>query len=163
MANIKKRVSPLNAEHVLCILNKISIFAGLSQAQIDYLFKLLEEVSYEPGEIIFEQGSEPTHIYIVLSGKVKLIVDKDSNPFELVVFEPGCCFGEASIIGIMHHSATTLAIEKTDLVVLSRKTLLSLYKTDLELFSILILNIAREVCRRLHKSEEIMLHYAHRQ
>jgi len=163
MADIKKNISPVNTDQVICILNKISIFAGLSQDQIDCLFQQLQEVTYDPREIIFEQGSEPSHIYIVLTGKVKLISDIDSDPFELVVFEPGCCFGEASIIGIMHHSATALALEKTDLAILSRKTLLSLYKTNRDIFSILIFNIAREVCRRLHKSEEIMLHYAHRQ
>jgi len=35
----------------------------------------------------------------------------------------------------------------------------SLLKSELELFSILILNIAREACRRLHKMDEILLHY----
>jgi len=50
-------------------------------------------------------------------------------------------------------------MEDTKLIALSRNALLSLFKSDLELFSILILNIAREACRRLHKTDEILLHY----
>ena len=46
-----------------------------------------------------------------------------------------------------------------ELLVLSRKALLSFLKTDLELFSILILNIARESCRRLSQTDQILLHY----
>lgn len=62
-------------------------------------------------------------------------------------------------MGLQPHGATAIAMGKTELIVLSRSALLSIYESDLELFSILILNIAREVARRLHGSEKIMLHY----
>ncbi len=50
-------------------------------------------------------------------------------------------------------------MEDTELIVMLRKALLSLFKSDLKRFSILILNITREACRRLHKMDEILLHY----
>jgi CRP-like cAMP-binding protein len=159
MAATREYLPLLEIEEVLPILNKISILAGLSEKQLYSLFRLLQKVSYRKGETIFEQGDEPSHIYIIESGQVKLIIDREGTPLELVVFETGRCFGEASLIGIQHHAATALATQDTQLIVLSRKALLSIYKTDLELFSILILNIAREVCRRLHESDEILLHY----
>ncbi|MHC4155996.1 MAG: cyclic nucleotide-binding domain-containing protein [Planctomycetota bacterium] len=159
----EKEYSPLsNVEDVLSILNKISILAGLSDKQLRFLFELLEEIHYSAGETIFEQGQEPSHIYIVQSGKVKLVVDKEQAALELMVFEEGHCFGESSLIGIQRHSATTVAEKDTNLIVLSRKALLSIYESDLELFSILILNIAREACRRLHSSNETLLHYVKR-
>jgi CRP-like cAMP-binding protein len=73
--------------------------------------------------------------------------------------EKGQCFGETSVIGIQPHAATAISVKDTELIVLSRKALLSLFKINLELFSILILNIAREACRRLHKTDEILIHY----
>jgi hypothetical protein len=42
---------------------------------------------------------------------------------------------------------------------LSKKALMSIYESDKELFGILILNIAREVCGRLHSTDDILLHY----
>ncbi len=71
----------------------------------------------------------------------------------------GDCFGETAAIGIQPHSASALAVEDTELIVLSRAALLSIFDSDKELFGMLILNIAREACRRLHKSDEIFLHY----
>jgi len=140
----KKQCMPLiDIEDVMAILNRISIFAGFSEKQLYSIFRLLEKVSYSAGEKIFEQGEEPSHMYIVQSGRVKLVVSRDNTNLELIVFETGCLFGEASIIGIQPHGAT----------------LLSIYQTDLELFGILILNIAREVCRRLHASDQTLLHY----
>ena len=51
-------------------------------------------------------------------------------------------------------------MEDTELMILSQKALLELHQTDSELFGILILNIAREACRRLYKTDQILLHYA---
>ena len=159
MADDKNYFPLSDIEDVLPILNKISILAGFSDKQLYSVFSLLEKVSYKTGEIIFEQDQEPSHIYIIQTGKIKLFVSKDGTPFELIEFGQGHCFGEASVIGIQPHAATAVAVEDTELIVLSRTTLLSIYKSDLEIFSILILNIAREVCRRLHASSETLLHY----
>lgn len=149
----------LEIEDVLPILGQISILAGLTQEQQHSLFRLLEKTTYKKGQTIFRQGHQPTHIYIIKSGAVQLIVSQDDTPFELVVFHQGQCFGEASVIGILPHAATAFAMEDTEVIVLSRETLMNLYDDDIKLFSILILNIARESCRRLHSSSETLLHY----
>ncbi|MBC8469369.1 MAG: cyclic nucleotide-binding domain-containing protein [Planctomycetes bacterium] len=156
----EKQLSPfLDIEDVLPILSKISIFAGLSRKQLDTLFRLLEKARYKAGKHVFNEGEQPSHIYIVTSGSVKLVANANQTPLELIVFEEGQCFGETSVIGILPHDATAISVEDTELIVLSRKALLSVFKVDLELFSILILNIAREACRRLHKTDEILMHY----
>ena len=161
MSDQKKYEQLLDFENVMRILNKISIFAVLSDTQLQSLFQLLKKVSYSAGETIFEEGQEPSHIYIVQSGKVTLVGDKEGTALELIAFDEGRCFGESSVIGIQRHAASAVAAEDTNLIVLSREALLSIYKSNLELFSILILNIAREACRRLHSSNEVLLHYVH--
>ncbi|MFH1715831.1 MAG: cyclic nucleotide-binding domain-containing protein [Planctomycetota bacterium] len=150
---------PPDINDILPILNEISIFAGLSDKQLRKLVGFLERVRYKSGERVFAEGDQPSYIYIVMSGRVKLVIGAEQTPLELVVFKEGECFGETSVVGIQSHAATTIAVEDTELLVLSRNTLLSLLKSDLELFSILILNIAREACRRLHKTDQILLHY----
>ncbi len=149
----------LDIDEVAPILSEISIFAGLSDAQLYKLFGLLRKTSYKAGERVFSEGDQPSHIYIVQSGSMKLVVNCDDTPLELILFEEGQCFGETSVIGIQPHAATAVCVEDTELIVLSRNALLSLYKSNLEMFSTLILNIAREACRRLAKTDEILLHY----
>ncbi len=149
----------LDIENVLPILNKISIFAGLSDKQLYTVFRELERVSYEDGALIFEQGSEPSHIYIIQEGMVKLMVGDEHTSLELIELMVGACFGETAVIGILPHAASAVAVGQTELVVLSRHALLVLYKADLELYSLLILNIAREACRRLYQTDHILLHY----
>ena len=65
------------------------------------------------------------------------------------------------MIGIQTHSVSTVAVEPTELMVLSRDDLMSIFESDKELFGILMMNIAREASRRLHQTDELLLHYLH--
>lgn len=160
MAIEKYRLPLLDVENVLPILNKISIFGGLDDAQLYTVFRLLETEHYKKGEFVFRQGDAPSHIRIIRSGRVRMVESVDGTPMELFEFKTGDCFGETSVIGIFPHTANALAIEDTELMVIPRDRLFHLYDTDTKLFGMLMMNIAREACRRLNKTEDIMLHYA---
>jgi len=87
-----------------------------------------------------------------------LLEDKDIL-IELISFKDGDCFGETSVIGIQSHSSNALAVKSTELIVLEPSKLLNIYDTNKELFSLLILNIARETSRRLHQSNEALVQH----
>jgi CRP-like cAMP-binding protein len=156
----KYRLPLLDVENVLPILNKIAILGGLDDAQLYTVFRLLETEHYCRGEFIFRQGDAPSHIRIVRSGRVRIVENVDGTPLELFEFKTGDCFGETSVIAIHPHTASAVAVEDTELLVIPREKLFALYDDDPKLFGMLALNIAREACRRLNKTEDIMLHYA---
>jgi CRP-like cAMP-binding protein len=149
----------LDFDEVMPILNQIAIFGALDENELKILFQKLLLVRYNKGEMICELGAPAKYIYIIKQGKVKLFIEEDNTSFELLEFGVGKCFGETSLIGIQPHSANIIAEEDTELLVLSGKTLHDLYKTDLQLFSKIILNIARETCRRLNQADNVLLHY----
>lgn len=149
-----------NHAAVLAILNKISLLGGLSETQLQSVLRRMEWAQYAAGERVFLQGSTPSHIYIIVSGRVKIVVDIDVNPLEMVEYGPGQCFGETSAIAIEPHTATAAVIEAAELLVLSASALHGIYKEDPPLFGLLMFNIAREACRRLHRTDQILLHYA---
>ena len=151
----------MDFESIAPIIKEIALFGGLTDEQICNVGQLLETVDYHSGDLIFAEGTEPSHIYIIKSGKVKVTCQtQDKKPFEIVLLGVGECFGETSVIGILPHSGSVIATEDTELIVLSRNTLMKLYKTDPSLFGIIILNIAREACRRLYKTNHVLLEYA---
>lgn len=150
----------LDVERIIPFLNKISIFGGLDDKQLYTLFRQLRMVKYRKDEIIIHQGTQANYIYVIASGRVKVYLEEDHQALELVEFSQGNCFGETSLIGILAHTANVIAEEDTELIVLSGKALHEFYKTDLELFSKIILNIARESCRRLSRTDDAMLHFA---
>jgi CRP-like cAMP-binding protein len=145
------------------VLKHISLLGGLTDKHVKILFPLLYEVHYEAGERIFDQGDQPSYIYMIHKGRVKIVLDREEPTLELIELEEGQCFGETSIIGIQPHTASALSTEDTVLIVLSREVLFSLFRKDQELFAMLMLNIAREACRRLYDTDAILYHYVHGQ
>ena len=160
MDNARKFYEPLvRAEEVLPILDKISLFGGLSETHCHTVFQYLQKVHYSPQEVIFHQGDHPSYIYIVLKGKVRLFFENNETAFPTIEFGPGACFGETSVIGIQSHSVTSMAVEDTLLVVLPREALMEIYENDKELFGLLMLNVAREASRRLHQTDKMLLNH----
>lgn len=155
-----KNLIPLyNVESLIPILSKISIFGGLNDSQLYKVFRKLEKTSYKNLEYIFHQGSAPSHIYIIIKGRVRMIQEIQGSNYQLFEFGSGNCIGEDSVIGIQPHTLSAIAIGDVELAVISKKALLDLYKTDKELFTLLILNIARELSRRLKLTDNLLLHY----
>jgi CRP/FNR family cyclic AMP-dependent transcriptional regulator len=147
---------PLTASHeeILPVFDKISLFGGLDKVQTSGLLSLMGQVSYSEDEEIFLRGAQPSHIYIVVSGRVRLDFGVPDHPLAELHFDAGDCFGETSVIGIQPHVASAIADQATQLLVLSREALMSLYATDTNLFALLVLNIAREAARRLHEADK---------
>ena len=107
-------------------------------------------------EVIFNQGASPDDIYIIQRGRVKIVEELSSDSLEIISFTTGDCFGETELIGIFPYIASAVATEDTDLIVFPRKALRVLYKDHLPIFTIIILNIARESCRRLAQTDKKM-------
>ena len=141
------------------ILSDIAVWGGMSEAQHDKILKRLEAGIFKKGEDIFQKGDEPSCIYIVRKGKVVLLIaDKQVN-FEKKTLMAGECFGVASLMAMQRHTSTAVALEDSEIMVLSREALFQLRHEDIELFALLMMNIARELARRLKLTDDILLHY----
>ena len=73
--------------------------------------------------------------------------------------DPGECFGEASLMSMQRHSASVIALEDSEVIGISRHSLISLQHEDLALFALLMMNIARELARRLKFTDDVIQHY----
>ena len=153
----------IDIDRALAILDRTPLFGGLSDAQLCQIFFRLKKVDYRANDTIFHQGEPSSYIYVVLSGVVRLVFDVEDHPLVKQELLPGDCFGETSVIGIQSHSASTVVDQDAELMVLGKEDLMDIFAEDKELFSQLILNIARETCRRLHETDELLLQYIHQQ
>jgi CRP-like cAMP-binding protein len=154
--------SPLSdPEAVMGILSRISILGGVPGGLVSRILRHLEEARIPKGAAVFRRGDEPTHIYIVKSGSFALVITDGDVEVEKTHLRAGDCFGEASLMAMHRHSATALALEDSEIMVLSRRALMNLRHGDVELFALLMMNIARELARRLTLTDGILLHYLH--
>jgi len=154
-----KNYSPLeDFESIQPILSKISFLGGVSDSQRDAIFRLMEKQRFQKGEFISRVNEEASHIYIIASGKIDLLItDHNGVAMRKREFNVGDCFGEAAMLSMNNHTASFVAAEDTELIMLSWRAINRLYSEDLKLFSILMMNLARELARKLQYTDAMLL------
>jgi CRP-like cAMP-binding protein len=152
------RFVPLtNYDLVFEILPKISFLGGLTDEQRFEIFQRLDVADFSAGDTIAKPGGVPSHIHIIQKGKVDLLISLDGDLVKKRQFVVGDCFGEAALLSLINKTATFIAAEDTRLVSLSRPKLLKLYDEELEIFLHLVLNMARDLARKLQYTDEMLL------
>jgi CRP-like cAMP-binding protein len=144
-------------DSVISIISQLRIFGGVTEAQRETIFRKLELWLVPAGEIVFQKGDEPLHIYIVKSGKIDLQITENEVVIHKHELHVGECFGEASLMSMHKHTSTAVAAADTEVIVLSRKALIALKHEDVELFALLMMNLARELARRLYITDQMLL------
>lgn len=132
------------------IREKISLFGGLNDEQMNLMRTYLKLKRVKLGETVFDQGQLPCNVYVVLSGEVTLQITRDDKSQSTMTYVAGDCFGETAVIGIQPQLGKATAKSDAQVLVMSRTCLLELAGIDQGLFGLLMMNIAREVSRRLH-------------
>ena len=103
----------------------------------------------------------PSHIYIIKKGKIDLYLSYEGTPIKKREFNVGDCFGEAAMLSTINNTASFVAAEDCELIMLSRRALNQLRGEDPKVFCILIMNLARELARKLQYTDEMLLRTEH--
>lgn len=140
----------------------IKIFHGFKREQMVEIQTYLEEKSFNRGIYVVEEGTDASCMYILLNGEVEIWKASDNNQkaFCLGKLSDGDCFGEMSLVDCQRRSASVLAVSDLSVLVLPYSAMTKIYKTDPKLYAILLMNIAREISRRLRESEQTLLQFA---
>ena len=103
--------------------------------------------TYRKSEIIFEEGSSGSEMYLIHSGKVLLSIRQDkAKQVTLAVLNPGDFFGEMALVDDYQRSATASALEdNTQLIAIDRAKFLFMVRQQLEF----ALSLMHTLCQRL--------------
>jgi CRP-like cAMP-binding protein len=131
-------------------LQRYSLFGGLLTDQIDNILPLVEEQTFPAGEFIITEGAPNDRIRFILEGRVA-VLKKD---ILLSEFGEGDEFGEMEVLEVMPSAATIKALVPTRVLSISNRTLRQIYRDDIQSFSLMIMNLARDLSRRLRRMDE---------
>ena len=148
-------------EAVEKLLEETDIFIGVSDDQRDAIIGRLEVGLFAAGEFVFQKGDEPSHIYVVKSGSIELFFPDHEVMIEKKRLGVGECLGQVALLGMHQHTISAVALEETEILMLSRRALQSFLQEDIELFALLMMNLARELARRLQFTDELLLKSLH--
>lgn len=138
-------------------LRNIGLFGALSDDVLGYLATLLTVETPPAGATLFREGEDANAMFVVINGEVEVLKkSKRGVEARVAVLGPGDWFGEMSIVDIQPRSATVRALAPSRLLRVSSADLDALYRHDLRSYAIIILNLARELSRRLRVADGIL-------
>jgi CRP/FNR family transcriptional regulator, cyclic AMP receptor protein len=143
-------------------LETIPIFAGLNADAVSEIAYAAEEVEFRAREIIVREDEPGDRMFIIHSGRVQ-VVKHLGQPREtiLATFGPRDFLGEMSIIECVARAASLRTIEDSFLFALKGTDLYHLFRRQPDQYAIVILNIARDLSRRLRAIDELFTAVSH--
>lgn len=108
------------------------------------MFEGLERITYQPGDLIFQEDADGDCAYLIESGKVEISILRENRYFSICILGEGDLFGEMALIDNDVRTATSKAIDETCLVSISR----DLIETKLSKSDPIIEHLLRLVLKR---------------
>jgi CRP/FNR family cyclic AMP-dependent transcriptional regulator len=107
---------------------------------------------YRRSEVIFEEGSTGSEMYLIHSGRVLLSVrQNETQQVPLVVLNPGDFFGEMALVDDSPRSTTASAVEdNTELIIMDRARFLFMVRQQPEF----ALSLMHTLCQRLRDMDK---------
>jgi CRP/FNR family cyclic AMP-dependent transcriptional regulator len=107
---------------------------------------------YRKSEVIFEQGSTGSEMYLIHSGRVLLSVrQNETQQVPLIVLSPGDFFGEMALVDDSPRSATASAVDDdTELIVMDRAKFMFMVRQQPEF----ALSLMHTLCQRLRDMDK---------
>lgn len=145
--------APVTAE----CLERIGLFGALDHEALAFLATSLHTVLMAPGDLVFREGDIASEMYIVLRGEFEVLKkSKRGVDARVAMLGSGDWFGEMSILDVQPRSASVRSLAASRLLIMSPADLEALYRRDVKAYSLLVLNIARELSRRLRVADGIL-------
>ena len=132
-------------------LKELSLFKDLTRRELRELDGLLHERSYQKDEVIFEEGDIGLGLFLIVSGKVKIVSSHAVLQRLAPELGAGDYFGELALFEEARRTAGAVAMESTLVLALFRTEFLSLLESDRRIGVKLLLEISRTVIARSRK------------
>jgi CRP-like cAMP-binding protein len=136
------------------VFGKYSLFDGLEQDQIDTILPLMENEDYEAGTDIILEGDHNDKLRFILEGRVAVV----KGGIILMELDEGSVFGEMEVLDVEPVEATVKTLTSTKVMSLSVDALGEIYASDLKTYSFILMNLARDLSRRLRRMDKKATH-----
>jgi CRP-like cAMP-binding protein len=138
-------------------LREIGLFGALSDEVLAHLAEVLKTVRVAVGEAVFREGEHGREMYVVLEGEIEVTKSsRRGRDMRVAILGPADTFGEMSLIDMQARSATVRAIAPSRLIRMTSEDLDAIYRFDLKSYALIVLNIARDLSRRLRVADGIL-------
>ena len=141
-------------------LKQSDILYQLTPTQLELVANLCQEVTFNAGDVIFQENSGSKELYVIAQGEVDILINRtgtgDLEKKETVVerLRRGQSFGEVALVDEGLRSASARSAQKdTRLLVIQRDKLIMLCETYPQLGYRLMYNLAADLAMKIRNTD----------
>lgn len=136
------------------LLQNMPLFGGLTKETLELIVDASDILPIKKGEYIFRENDNGNAMYVVIQGTVAVIKEHQGTIYKLAQYGLGECFGIMEALNPTRRFYSVYTTEDSAVIRISSSDMLSLYHANLEQYTLMQMNMGREICRRMRKVEE---------
>jgi diguanylate cyclase (GGDEF)-like protein len=140
------------------LLAALPLFRSLTAEQRDLLLDSATEQTFTAGHVLIRESDPPDRLFVILSGRVRVLEIATDSPVELIVGELGVgeILGELSVLRNQPRSATVVAVERTHCLVIPQSEFLKVLQSSAEM----AVSLLRMLAGRLYETDRRLSRFA---
>ena len=130
------------------VVRRAPLFTALDEAAAVSLRASMDSVKIAKGSILFKEGDDGEHLYVIIEGKLKLGTSSgDGRENLLSILGPGEMFGELSLFDPGPRTSTATAVTDAKLLSLSHEKVIPWLKQNPEVSLQLLMRLSQRLRR----------------
>lgn len=140
------------------VLKSVPLFSAFTEHQLTTLLNYVQHRSFPRNVFVIQAGDETDSLYVILSGKVKVLIpDDQGREVILSVMGPHDFFGEMGILDDQPRSASVATLEPSEMLRLSKAGFINCLKENSEVAMLVIRNLVKRLREADRKIESLAL------
>lgn len=136
------------------LLQRMPIFGGVRKETLMFLLGFCPRIEIAQGDFVFREHDMGDCLFVLEAGRAAVLKSWRGVDRVLQTLNVGDCFGEMAVIDHCERSASVQALDACTAIRMSSADLYRVYAHDLKQFTLIQMNMGREVSRRLRDADQ---------
>ena len=150
---IESQLNPAPTNRIQ-LLRRMPAFGGLKAEALEIILAASRDVTVQAGGFFVREGEPGDSLFVLETGTVLIQRTWEDTTIELGQLSDGDCFGEMSLIDFQARSASVKAVSDCQAIEIPFSALRALLQEDVEQYAMIMMNLGREVSRRLRAAHQ---------
>ncbi|MBT4096808.1 MAG: cyclic nucleotide-binding domain-containing protein [Gemmatimonadetes bacterium] len=133
------------------LLSKIAVFDLLRPRELKKLARIVHVREFRRGETVIQRGALQSGFYLIRSGSVNIVRERDDRREVVATLHPPELLGEFSLLDDSPRSTSIVAAEQSELIGFFKPDLMDIIATSPETGCMILLRLAEEMTHSLNK------------
>ena len=147
-------------EEICLLMERTDMFRDLDRQDVEQIALYITVYKAAQGVEVMREGDRESYLCVLATGKLQIMKrDEDNTNKKLAVIRAGKSIGEMSVVDGMHHSASAIALEDCQLLLLTKANFDLLMGKNPVVGLILMNKISNLMSLRLRQTSGVLVDY----